>query len=557
MRRAFAAAFLTLAGCSLFRPATSSSPPSQAPGDVRPTPSPLGPGEAAHRELQALREQVRALLRAQAELAWRSWALGEAIDLASLDAKVAALVTADSIEIVDRRLAELSAGKNPEVAEEARALRALRLYLAGERLAQATIAPSEALARIASQATLSVDGQELPFRDLEALLAGEAHAGRRRKIAQAALPVLRRLSGPLAERERALGEALQALGYPSPLAFSAELRQVDPDAVAALADAVLEKTEAPYRAAMEELARRELNLSGLSQVRRADVPRLLRTGEVDTYFPKEKLGPALAAALERMGLGPSAKPGLKLDVESRPRKSPRALAVAIEVPSDVRLSLEPASGLGAWAQAFHELGHAVGYALNGASRFELALLSGGAAAEVAGVLFEGLLDDPAFCAAQGLPEAKLAAHRKTAALRRLFALRRAAGRALFEVAWRKEPAADPLAKYRSIQQRAFGFPIEPEESERFLWDHEDFFAAADELRARVAAAQLQAALESRAGSPWWQSPKGGAALAEALRDQGRLPLEELVQKWSGSALELSAILTSFQSAMAPGGAKPR
>lgn len=555
MRRAPVLALLPLVGCSLFRPAVSSSPAAPATAQAAPAGSPdAGGGEP--RDLQTLRDRVRALLRAQSELAWRSWALGEAVDPSALDAQVAALSPAESIRRIDERLAALSGGKGPDAEDEARALRALRLFLAGERLAQASVAASEAIARIASQGALSVDGQELPFRDLEALLAAEAHAGRRRKIAQAALPVLRRLNAPLADRERAVEEALKGLGYPSPLAYSAQLRQVDPDAVAALASAVLEKTEAPYRAAMEEQARRELNLPQLSKLRRADVPRLLRTGEVDTYFAEEKLGPALSELLEKTGLGPAARPGLKLDFAPHPRKSPRALAVAVEVPSDVRLSMKPAAGLGAWAQALHELGHAVAYELNGAQRFELALLSGAAAGDAAGFLFEGLLDEAAFCAAQGLPEAKVAQHRKTAALRRLFALRRAAGRALFEVEWRKEPGADPLEKYRSIQARALGFPLEPEESERFLWDHEDFFAAADELRARIAAAQLHAALEKGAGPQWWQSPRAGAALAEALRDQGRLSLESLVEKASGAPLDLSAFLDAVQAAAGPAKARP-
>ncbi len=553
MRRAPVLAFAALAGCSLFRSATPSSPtPSTSAATAAPSAA-SAPGGGKAGELQALRERVRALLGAQAELAWKSWALGEGIDPASLDAQVAALAPAESIAVVDDRLKALSEAKGSGAEDEVRALRALRLFLAGEKLAQAGGATSEVIARIASQGTLSVDGQELPFRDLEILLAGEAHAGRRRKIAQAALPVLRKLNAPLAERDRAIEEALHGLGYPSALSYTAQLRQTDPDAMAALAQAVLERTEAPYRAAMEELARRELNATDLSQVRRADVPRLLRTGEVDTYFPKEKLGPAIAELLERLGLGPATRPGLKLDVAPRPRKSPRALAVAVEVPSDVRLSIKPAAGLGAWAQALHELGHAVAYELNGAPRFELALLSGSAAGETAGFLFEGLLDEPAFCAAAGLPEGKMAQHRKTAALRKLFALRRAAGRVLFEVAWRKEPGADPLEKYRAIHARALGFPVEPEESERFLWDHESSFAAADELRARIAAAQLHAALEKGAGPQWWQSPRAGAALADALRDQGSLPLERLVEKATGAPLDLSAFLASLP---APGGAKP-
>jgi hypothetical protein len=556
MRRVPLFALLTLAGCAAagtgsagLRPAVD-APSVRGPDASKTSQTPLGPDTPLGREVWALRERVRVLLRAQAELSWRSWALGEAVDASALEVELAALATPESVATVDRLLKERAPSTGSS--DEARALLALKLFLAGEYVAQKSAAASDAVAQIAAKATLSVDGQELPFRDLEALLASEAHGGRRRRIAKAALPILRTLNGPLAEREASLDVALKALGYPSYLSFVAQLRQVDLDAVASLAQEVLDKTLSPYRAAMEELARRELRIASLAQLRRADVARLFRTGHVDTFFPKEKLGAALVGSLAAMGLGPEQRPGLKLDFDPRPRKSPRALAIAFEVPKDVRLSLKPANGLSAWAQALHELGHAVGYALNGSDRFELQLLGGGAAGEAEGFLFEGLLDDRRFCAAQGVPDSKLASHARAAALRRLFALRQAAGCVLFEIAWRKEPAADPMAKYREVQAQAFGFPLEDEDAERYLLEHEDFFVCADQLRGQVAAGQLEAALESRVGPSWWKSEKAGAALAELLRDAGRLPLEELLQGGGISKLDPAPLVTSLEAALAQG-----
>src|SRR6185436_1259879 len=78
-----------------------------------------------------------------------------------------------------------------------------------------------------------------------------------------------RLTPILVRKEEKISAALAQLGYPSYDAFSSELRDADLDELAALADAVLAATDAPYQAALAKL-------QPAGKPTRADVPRLFR-----------------------------------------------------------------------------------------------------------------------------------------------------------------------------------------------------------------------------------------------------------------------------------------
>ncbi|HEY3448793.1 MAG TPA: hypothetical protein VGK67_20710 [Myxococcales bacterium] len=554
MRRAspllFAVAVLLGAACAT----TSASSPAPAPAaavPAQPPPPPPDPDAPLKKDVQALREAAAGLLQAQAELTWKSWALGEAVDYSAAAKGREALFAPDAYAKV-KALRE----KTKDPGQE-RALRALELYLAGEQVARATSDSADAVAHLAATSMFSVEGQEFSFRELEVALANEGHTGKRRKIYQAAGPVVRKLEVALSLREKKLAEAVSALGYPNPLAFEAAQRRVDdPATLSALAEQVLTRTEASYSAALQERCKKELALD-LKGVRRSDIPRIMRTGDVDTFFPKEKSLEVLTSLLARMGLDSVALPQLKLDGAPQLRRNPRALAVSVVAGKDVRLSLRPASGLGAAAQAFHEAGHAVQAAATKGEVAEFAALGSGAVAEAAGYLLEDVLDDPPFVETLGVPPAKLAAHAKVSALRKLLQARRLAGRLLFEISWRSGTLqGKPEDAYREIMARALGFPADPEDGARWLTDNDDDLAAADHLRGLLAAAQLRAALSSEFGPKWWSDAKAGARLAGWFAPGSQPTIEQLVQSAGSKALDVEPFAAGLEALLATPPAAP-
>ncbi|MGC4117376.1 MAG: hypothetical protein QM765_23010 [Myxococcales bacterium] len=388
-------------------------------------------------------------------------------------------------------------------------------------------------------------------------LSTEGHTGKRRKTYQAAHPVVRKLESALQQREKKLAEAVAAAGYSNTLAFEAAQRRVDdPAALAALAEQVLTRTEASYLAALKERCKKELALE-LTAVRRSDVPRIVRTGDVDTFFPKEKSVEALTAALARMGLDSAALPALKVDGAPHLRRNPRALAVSVAGGKDVRLSLRAAPGLGAAAQSFHEAGHAIQAAAIKTEVPEFAWFGAGAVAEAAGYLLEDVLDDPAFVEALGLPPAKLAPHAKVSALRKLMLVRRFAGRLLFEIGWRGGTLqGTPEEAYRQIMSRALGFPADAEDGNRWLTDNDDDLAAADHLRGLLAAAQLRSALAAELGPKWWADAKAGARIAGWFAPGSQPTVEELVRSAGAKGLEVEPFAAGLEALLATTPAAP-
>src|SRR5207302_780811 len=77
----------------------------------------------------------------------------------------------------------------------------------------------------------------------------------------------------------------------------------------------------------------------------------------DEAFPKELMLPALEATLSDLGIDLRAQENVHLDIEERPRKTPRAFCAPIEVPDRVMLVIQPIGGPDDWRALFHEAGH--------------------------------------------------------------------------------------------------------------------------------------------------------------------------------------------------------
>ena len=72
--------------------------------------------------------------------------------------------------------------------------------------------------------------------------------------------------------------------------------------------------------------------------------------------------PVCVATLEALGLDLEQLPGIKLDLDDRPQKSPRACVIASDPPSVVHLITRAQGGLHDYQAFLHEAGHALHYA---------------------------------------------------------------------------------------------------------------------------------------------------------------------------------------------------
>lgn len=481
-------------------------------------------------EVQALAARAQALLERQDAQVWAYWTEGVQANVGATYASDAPLFSLGSLRKIER-LRQLTTAP-----AEVRALTHLQSLFAGEYLASALAEQNDAVANLEASLSFTLPGpagapgREVRYRDLERLLANERSAAVRRALYAGATSSLERLNPALRRREERLQEVVRQLGYPSYESFSAELRQADLERLAALAEHILQATREPYLQVMTRLARSELGLS-FEQLTRADLPRLFRPRSVDSLFPKEQQLARVHQTLKGLGIQLEALPHVRVDARELPRKNPRPLTLAPRVPGDVRLSVRPAEGVLEQARVLHELGHLLHAAFTQEQRFELAKLGNPTVAEAWAALFEDLVEDPVWLEEQvGLTGARRNGFLAASSAHRLFLIRRAAGRLLYQLELRRRGAgADARALYSAIQQRTDALPMGPDDEARYLVELEDFFQSADSFRGWFLAGQLQAQLKGRFGPAWWKHPEAGEWLKALWARGNALSGRELAQ----------------------------
>jgi hypothetical protein len=495
---------------------------------------------ALAQEVKAISAKAEALLRAQDELVWKSWTEGTPADLGKTYAGSDAWLTPAAISLVER-LREMTAAP-----VEQRALSHLHGYLVTEWLAQKTADVSEEASKLEQTSNFTAAGHEHPYRALESLLAAERSALLRKTLYESATPVVTRLAEVLARRRARTESSLAELGLPE-AALLVELRETDVQPLVALADDVLTRTQGAFTTTVGRLAVSELQLP-VERVSRADVPRLFRLPAEDAAFPKADIYGRATRTLAGLGIDVSAMKNVTVDLKETPGKNPRGLVLGVVIPDDVRASLLPVGGGRDERETLHQMGHILSDGLSQERRWALAKLGNRTVAEAWSFLLEDLSVDSLWLERQGLPPSSQAAWRTSASAQRLFLLRRAAGKVLFNVR-AQAPGADVPALYRDVMGRTYGFPMTAADEARAELDREEFLASADYLQAFVLSAQLEQQLRGRFGAAWWEQKAAGDWMRGLLAPGNAVSASGLVRELGEEHLDVQAFLAQLPAAL--------
>ena len=428
-------------------------------------------------------------------------------------------------ESVDGVAAALASASSPE---DRLALRLLHAELATLAVSRESAPDADDLERARATLAFAAPGDrraERSERDLDRLLTEEASAQKRLQLAQAEAKAAKDLAPLALARDAAVQKALGRLGIPSWAAIIEELHGATPAQLADLAERTLTDTEAAAHKAMNVSAQHSLGLTP-DRVRRADLPRLVRSAAADREFTTTKAWPSARETFTGLSIDPGGLPNLKVDSEPSPSKGPRPLALLVDPPQDVRLSLRPAGGFEEQRAVLHESARAVGGALSQAPRWEIVQLGSGSATEGVAQLFQEVTTDPAWLrehtALRGEPLDDLV---HVQATRRLLAARRAAALVIFEVKRRDGPqtAEANAALYKDLIQRATLATMTDEDAGRWALESDEWMRAATQLQGALLAAGLEDALGRMSGRPdAGASAAGGTdgAAAQASTDAG-------------------------------------
>jgi hypothetical protein len=462
-------------------------------------PSGNGPRVASSDPAGQLSDETHRLLREEAELLWTRWTTGAGPLPASVLGQHPRLGQRDSIEIV-----QTAAARASDV--DARALQLLAQQLTTLAILREASGATEALERARAQVTFATPADPRATfgeRDLDRLLREEPVAKKRAAIALSEAKAAQPLATLAIDRDAAVEKAIASLGDGAWAALEERAHAMSISDLAQLAEATLVATEQAGTRAVADASLRNLGVTS-DRVRRADLPRLVRTGAADPQFALGKAWPNVRDALAQVGAAlPQA---LRVDAEPSPSKGARPLALLVEPPDDVRLSLRPTGGFEEQRATLHEGARAAGGVFTSVPRWELAQLGDGSAAEGLAQLFEALAGDPEWLRAttqlRGEPLDDLV---HTEATRRLLAARRAAAMVLFEIRRREEPrtAEAQAALYRGLLQRALYCGLSEEDSSRWALESDAFMRTATPLFGAILAAQLELAF----GEAWWKTQR--------------------------------------------------
>ena len=338
-------------------------------------------------------------------------------------------------------------------------------------------------------------GEELPLRTAQAKLAVLPVYGDRDELGSLANAV----SAGFNDDRRdllAAGEALEAelSGEPDAIARNGEEKGISLHELERALDAAARASAGAYDATARAL------------VREAARPRARGRPDVE---PHELPPPALAAradvhegargrglhgdAAARSAWTWTQMPGIRLDLDDRPQKSPRACVIASDPPNVVHLITRAQGGLHDYQAFLHEAGHALHYAsVDPALPYTFRKISRDhALTEIYSYIVEAISREPGWHAEHfGLSDEQAAENAEATVFLEALLFRRYAAKLRFELDFWGRFAEDggTPGGYSERLTEATGIRYP---AENYLSDMDSGFYSADYLRAWIRSAQLR------------------------------------------------------------------
>jgi len=420
---------------------------------------------------------------------------------------------------------------------------ALILNLEGYRLREL----NDRLNQLEATLTVKVNGETLPYRELQGRTHAAQDRDRRRAYHRAWLAATAGSLLPLhRERIRLARQVATDLGHPDYVEFVARSSGIDLDRLRDRVVPILERTAEPQRELMTEALRRTTNIE-LDDAESHDASAILRGAAFDHRFPAGGEAPLARELVERgLGLDLTAGGRIRLDLEPRPNKSPRAFCAPVRVPDEIYLVTKPSGGLQDYSAFFHELGHALHFAhTDPVHPVEYRRFGDNSVTEGFAVLMDGILRERAW--AERHLGNDLERYLEHAALRDLWMYRRYAAKLDYELEfWRAPESAIESAAKRYVAHLGAAALI-PVDGERYLADIDLHFYAARYLRAWLFAALLRSRLRADFGEAWFGSRRAGRFLRELWSYGQKYDAEELARELGADGLGAEPLIDEVEA----------
>ena len=388
-------------------------------------------------------------------------------------------------------------------------------------------------------------GEELPLRTAQAQVAVlDAYEDREElgRLAGDASATFNDRRLELLRRAEALDAELS--GDPDPVRRSAEVKGIDLHELSRALDEAADRQTAAFASLRERWLDRILGDEREDEPSSYHVAYVRRLSPLADVYTKERSVPVCLDTLTRIGFDLASETRIRLDLDDRPQKNPRACVIASDPPAVVHLVTRAQGGMHDYQAFLHEAGHALHYAgCDPGLPYTFRKLSRDhALTEIYSFLLESVTREPGWHAEHFDLDAAEAADRAEATrFLEVLLFRRYAAKLAYELeVWSDfERAPDYAPTYAENLRAATGIRYRPD---GYLADMDDGFYSADYLRAWIRTAQLRGYLRDEIGDDWWSRAETGEFLRALFREGTKPSSEEIAARIGYDPLDTDPLL---------------
>jgi hypothetical protein len=465
----------------------------------------------------------------------------ETSEQAAIVARYADLFSRDQVAAL-REAEEAAAGDRREE------LYRLRATCEGGIISAELAAQADELENAQLAARLTFKGEEMPLRTAQAKLAVLPAYADREELGR----IQGELSATFNDGRLALKRAAEALdaelsGQPDPVARSEQEKGIslrDLERALVAASSAVDTRWADLR---------ERWFDRLLGPEREAVPAsshsswMRRLSPLEATYTKDKATPVCMATLQALGFDLDQYPNIRLDLDDRPQKSPRACVIASDPPAVVHLITRAQGGLHDYQAFLHEAGHALHYGgCDPALPYAFRRLSRDhALTEIYSYICEAITREPEWHRGHfGLSADDARTNAEATTFLEALLFRRYVAKLTFELEfWSRFPQDGGTGGgYAETLGPAVGLRYRPD---AYLADMDAGFYSADYLRAWIRTAQLRHHLVHEVGEDWWRSPKAGAILRSLFLEGSRPSSEEIAARLGFDPLDTGPLVAEL------------
>jgi hypothetical protein len=402
------------------------------------------------------------------------------------------------------------------------------------------------------QATLKIKlkGEEIPYRSVAVKIANTENENERKEWYHALVDEDRKFTEEYHKpRWLKTWEMVESMGYGSYLTSMSKFHEVDYPALSETMNRFISETEDLYIEIFNAFTMDKIS-KPLKKCGYWDISYLNRGKELDRFFPAEKMMPMMREFFSDLGFPLDDIKAIIPDIESRPKKVPRAFCSAVIVGEEVYINLQPIGGHKDYTTMLHEAGHAYHHAFIDINLpVDVKRLGDRAISEGFAFLFNYLPENPEWCRRYlGIDDPSEIMFNELR--QKLFFLRRYGAKLAYEIELHRDntfKGKDLI--YKDKLQSALKFETP---ADNYLTDLDPGFYVADYLRAWIWEVQLRNYLEGKYGIKWFMDKEAGKELAGMWQMGKKYPVEKLATMIGQDGLDIEPVRNRIMDGLKKG-----